>query len=206
MISSIVTASVLSSPRTAIARLSPMRSTSTPQLSKIRANGKSYAVSIVIGCRAAFIRARSGTRTFSCVMFSLKRSGCAHQKEIGAAAHRQPRIGANSNERALESLGVPVQTSDPGASRQRNLMSSQHRLAGKDSSTDCFNYIEKAGGRVKDEISWWWTARRRSSPASSAGPVCRRAARSDKRLRRAAGRGCGPGSRGSWSRASRRRR
>jgi len=42
-----------------------MSSTSTPQLSKILANGKSYAVSIVIGCRAAFMRARSGTRTFS---------------------------------------------------------------------------------------------------------------------------------------------
>src|SRR5271166_3154761 len=155
MTSSIVTARVLSSPRTAIARLSPTRSRSTPQLSKILANGKSYAVSIVIGWRAAFMRARSGTRTLSCVIFTPKRFG--HSKKIGTAAYRQPRIRASSNERALESLGVPVQTSDPGASRRQKC----HRLRAEafnstpsrreKSSTDQFNYIEKAGGRVKEK-------------------------------------------------------
>jgi hypothetical protein len=63
-------ASVLSAPCTTIPRLSPTSSTSTPAASKMRANGKSYAVSIAIGVRSAFIRARSVTRTFSFVMVS----------------------------------------------------------------------------------------------------------------------------------------
>src|ERR1700689_402888 len=132
-----------------MARLSPTSSRSTPQLSKILANGKSYAVSIVIGWCAAFMRARSGTRTFSCVIFSLTRFGCSLLKKIGAAAHRQPRIRAISKERALESLGVPVLI---GSRREQttNVLSTPSRR--EQSSTDQFNYIEKADGLAKERI------------------------------------------------------
>src|SRR5271156_5904986 len=151
MTSSIVTASVLSSPRTAIARLSPTSSRSTPQLSKIRANGKAYAVSIVIGWRAAFMRARSGTRTFSCVIFltcSKKTSGLPR---TGNPASEQARIL-----RALESLGVPVQTSDPGASRRQKChhlhIGGTNHLAGK-TLDGLFQLYRESGGVRKGEPS-----------------------------------------------------
>src|ERR1700722_16005627 len=99
------------------------------------------------------MRARSGTRTFSWVIFTLTRFGCSHQKKSALPRDRQPRIGAISNERALESLGVPVLI---GSRRQQttkpNVLSTPSRRE-KYSSTDQFNYIEKADVRVKEKIS-----------------------------------------------------
>ena len=53
-ISSIVTGSVLSYPRTTMPSESPTRIESTPARSRARAVGKSYAVSIVIGSPRSF--------------------------------------------------------------------------------------------------------------------------------------------------------
>src|SRR5271165_1652716 len=79
------------------------------------------------------MRARSGTRTFSCVIFSIPSKPVFRytKKQIGAAAHRQPRIRAVSN---LSSARI---TRSPGPYRiqaradNESKMSSQHRLAGK---------------------------------------------------------------------------
>src|SRR5260370_9867755 len=108
-----------------------MRRTSIPQLSNILANGKSYAVSIVIGCRAAFMRARSGTRTFSCVTFFSERSVALTKRKSGLPRNRQPRVRAISNERALESLGVPVRYRIQARADYEPKLSDQHRLAGE---------------------------------------------------------------------------
>src|ERR1700687_4960470 len=146
MTSSIVTASALSSPRNTIARLSPTRSASTPQLSKILANGKSYAVSIVIGWWRAFIRAKSGTRTLSWVVFGFKAS--AAPKKSGLP-HRQPRMRANSLKRALDITRSPGHQHRIQARAVVMSMPPQRRrlphkrLAGrKISSTDKLHYRE----------------------------------------------------------------
>src|ERR1700687_5262504 len=114
MTSSIVTASALSSPRNTIARLSPTRSASTPQLSKILANAKSYAVSIVIGGWRAFIRAKSGTRTLSWVMFGFK--SFSRSKKIGTAASATPYESELAKASARYHSESRSPTSDPGAS------------------------------------------------------------------------------------------
>src|SRR5579862_1465983 len=121
------------------------------------------------------MRARSGTRTFSCVIFF--RTLPAPTKKIGAAAYRQPRIRASSNERALESLGVPVLIGSRREQTTKCPLSTPSRR--ENSSTDQFNYIEKARGRVKEEFSYllggYWP-----SPAALPAGAYRCARRSDK--------------------------
>ena len=149
MTSSIVTASVVSSPRTAMPRLSPISSTSTPQLSKILAKGKSYAVSIVIWRARLFMRARSGTRTFSSIIFTFTRFSCFN-KSMGCraptpAASEQSRIDESSNHSESRSCSRIQARADHEPNCLLNTVSPEKL-------TDQFNDIEKASGRVKENL------------------------------------------------------
>jgi len=170
---------------------------------KDRANGKSYAVSIVIGWRAAFMRARSGTRTFSCVIF-FRALLSSNQKNRGCHTPATPH-------RSILELTSARITRSPGPCRiqaradKPNVLSTPSRRE-KFFLDGLIQLYRESGRPRKEERFSWWLAECWRLLGALPACACRRARRSGTRARPVEGRACGPGNRESWSRASRRRR